>query len=547
MKVTLWSFHFVALLQISKQHSSDLTVSTTTGLLRGIIVPTTVGRARAFVGVPFAEPALGKVRFKKPLPKQPWKGIFDATSYPPMCPQPALEFNNYYVVKQTDPKSEDCLFLNVFTPIENSTRLTPVVVYIHGGFYFYGGVSMKLHDASELAAREDLVTVTIAYRLGALGFLNMDVEDAPGNMGLYDQLLALRWIRSNAKAFGGDPDKITIMGQSAGSFSVGVHLTSPKSKGLFRRAVMQSGSPFSSTMISEKEEAITRAHVLAKTLGCDSKTIRVTSLQATIECLRSKDVAAILNATARITVEGFDGFFPAVGDEMIPRDPVVALRDGNLNSRNLLVGISAAEGDGMLHFMTKRFHGGNSLEGVSKRTMMFIARGMMITMFGVDSAAVIEHYFGGSRGRDGTDAFHAAADLMGDNQLACPTIRFARMFLGPRRTVFMYQFSQQPSRIGWPKWVRPTHADEIAFVLGSVFKLERGVSKSDAQASENFMHIIATFSRTGVPQTGGKSRWPKFDGQKRYMDIGTRGNHPRKFLRQAACDLWEKVNHGESG
>ncbi|KAH9368385.1 hypothetical protein HPB48_012685 [Haemaphysalis longicornis] len=375
----------------------------------------------------------------------------------------------------------------------------------------------------------------------------MGVEDAPGNMGLYDQLLALRWVRSNAKAFGGDPEKITIMGQSAGSFSVGVHLTSPKSKGLFHRAVMQSGSLFSSTMISKKEEAITRAQVLAKALGCDSKITRATTLQETINCLRSKEVSAILNATARITVEGFDGFTPVVDEEMIPRDPALALSDGNFNARHLLVGISAAEGDAMLHFMTKRFHSGNSVESVSKRTMMFIAKGLMITMLGGESAAIIDHYFGGSRGRDGTAAFHAAADLIGDNQLACPTIRFARMYLAPQRSVFMYQMSQQPSRIGWPKWIRPTHADEIAFVLGSVFKLERNVVKSDAQASENFMHIISTFSHTGVPQTRGRSRWPKFDGQKRYMDIGKQSNSPRKFLRQAECDLWEKVNDVQSG
>ncbi|KAH9368381.1 hypothetical protein HPB48_012689 [Haemaphysalis longicornis] len=144
---------------------------------------------------------------------------------------------------EADPMSEDCLFLNVFVPTRNDSELMPILVYIHGGGFANGGISMKILDPPELAARGGLIVVVVAYRLGALGFLYMGVEDAPGNMGLYDQLLALHWVRDNARAFGGDADKVTIMGQSAGSISVGLHLISPKSGGLFRRAFMQSGKP----------------------------------------------------------------------------------------------------------------------------------------------------------------------------------------------------------------------------------------------------------------------------------------------------------------
>lgn len=533
-----WQLLFLALLGVSR--SQENIIGTTTGSLRGISVSTTVGPARAFFGVPYAEPPMGAARFKKPQLKKPWKGVYNATSLPPLCPQRPLHFNEYYMTKETDPMSEDCLFLNVFTPEKPSPTLRPVVVYIHGGFFSYGGLSMKLHDASELAAREDLVVIILAYRLTVFGFLNMGVEDAPGNMGLYDQLMALHWIRSNVKAFGGDPDQVTIMGQSAGSFSVGVHLTSPKSKGLFRRAIMQSGSPFTSTLSNTKEQASHRARVLAKTLDCHSQADDENRPELTVKCLRSKSVEAILNATASFTTEGLDGFFSVVGDELIPVSPAVALKNGKVNAHELLIGISESEGDGLMHFIASRIRDADDAADVAKSSMIFFAKGVMLTVLDLDSKPVIDHYFGSSV-HDGTEAVQAAADLIGDNQIGCPTLGFATRFSRPGTTTYMYQLSQQPSKIGWPKWVRPTHADEIAFVLGSIFKFERDISPSEAKATENLMRIISTFSRTGVPQVSDGTPWPRFDEEKRYMDIRKEGNFPQKLLLKSVCDLWEKV------
>ncbi|KAH7946349.1 hypothetical protein HPB49_023410 [Dermacentor silvarum] len=493
MRSAAWPLVFLALSGVSCQGDSDLTVSTSTGRLRGVLVPTTAGPVRAFLGVPFAEPPIGSARFKKPQQKKPWNGVFDATAFPPMCPQLPIRFNNYYLVKNSDRISEDCLFINVFAPINRERSLKPVVVYIHGGFFSYGGISMKLHDASELSAREELVVVTIAYRLGAFGFLSVGTEDAPGNMGLHDQILALRWIKSNANAFGGDPDRVTIVGQSAGAFSVGIHLISPKSKGLFRRAIMQSGSPFTSTLP-------TGAGELARVLNCPPPMMMMQGggADAMLKCLRSKDVASILNATASFTIEGLDGFFPVIGDDVIPVKPGVALRSGNLNARELLAGISEAEGDGLIHFMAKKFYNTNDADEVRKDSMIFVARGTMITLLGFDSKRAIDRYFSDSQVQGGTNALHAAADLIGDSQLGCPTVGFAKRFVNPDTRVFMYKFSQQPSRVNWPKWVRPTHTDEIAFALGSIFKLDPEISLDDVRAAENFMHIVSTFSRTGV-------------------------------------------------
>lgn len=538
-----WSFVFLCLLGASCQRDSDITVPTTTGRVRGTLVPTTAGPVRAFLGVPFAEPPVGAARFKKPQPKEPWEGVLHATLNPPMCPQQPIQFNNYYSVKKSDQISEDCLFLNVFTPMTRGKSLKPVVVYIHGGFFNYGGVSMKLYDASELSARQDLVVVTIAYRLGAFGFLNVGTEDAPGNMGLHDQILALSWIKSNAEAFGGDPDLITLVGQSAGAFSVGIHLTSPKSRGLFKRAIMQSGSPFTTTMMNSKDDAAYGAGELAKALNCPMPMMMMQGggSNAMLKCLRSKDVNSILNATASFTIQGLDGFFPVIGDEVIPVKPSVALRSGRLNARELLAGISEHEGDGLIHFMAKKFYDTKDADEVRKESMIFVARGAMITFLGVDSKRAMDRYFSGSQSQGGTNALHAAADLIGDSQLGCPTVSFAKRFVNPDTRVFMYKFSQQPSRINWPKWVRPTHTDEIAFALGSIFKLDPQISLSDVRAADNFMHIISTFSRTGVPRVTDKTSWPKFDQQQRYMNIEKQGNFPGKNLLYSTCDMWERV------
>ncbi|XP_037516143.1 acetylcholinesterase [Rhipicephalus sanguineus] len=535
-----WPCILLMFLQLSSQQRCGVTVNTATGCLKGTFVSTKAGPVRAFLGIPYAEPPVGPARFKRTQPKRPWAGVLNAMTLPPMCPQMPLNFNSYYLVKETDPIAEDCLFLNIYAPPTNGASGKPVVVYIHGGFFSYGGISMKLHDASELAARGDLVVVTVAYRLGAFGFLNMGTEDAPGNMGLHDQLLALRWIKRNANAFGGDPDQITLVGQSAGSYSVGVHLVSPRSRGLFRRAIMQSGSPFTSTLENSKEQARHRARVLVDTLGCGSPEKDSRSFQTTASCMRSKNVTEILNATAGFTTQGLDGFFPVVGDDLIPLRLGKALKSRKLNARELLAGLSSAEGDGLIDFVAKGFRDNTDAADITKRTMIFFAKGMMITLLDLESQSIIDHYFGGPNVGDGIEAVHAAADLLGDSQLGCPTLGFARRFLGSDTTVFMYQFSQQPSRIGWPTWVRPTHADEIAFALGSVFKLESDVSEDDAKAAENFMHIISAFSHTGVPRVPDNTTWPKFGEERDYMEIGKEANVNKKHLLQSVCDIWEE-------
>ncbi|CAG2117207.1 unnamed protein product, partial [Medioppia subpectinata] len=213
---------------------------TTSGVVRGQTIDVLGVSIDQFLGIPYAEPPVGRLRFAKPEPiKTPKPDIIDATKPKNACIQ------NVSPLAPNITLSEDCLVLNIWTPNAgnnntNKSQLKPIMFHIHGGGLASGSIFLGL-DSNVLATR-GVVYASAAYRLGQLGFLYGDREDAPGNVGFYDQLLALKWVRENAEQFGGDRDQITILGESAGSWSVSAHILSPLSKGLFKRAIMESGA-----------------------------------------------------------------------------------------------------------------------------------------------------------------------------------------------------------------------------------------------------------------------------------------------------------------
>ncbi|HEX2116257.1 MAG TPA: carboxylesterase family protein, partial [Alphaproteobacteria bacterium] len=193
-----------------------------------------------FRGVPYARPPVGELRFMPPQPMPPWNGTRDAVADGPIAPQGRSRLA-HIMGDFERPQSEDCLTLNVWTSAADSGK-RPVIVWIHGGAYSSGAGSLPWYSGASFARNGDMVAVSINYRLGALGFLYLPgVSD--GNLGIQDQVMALRWIRDNIAAFGGDPDNVTVVGQSAGAGSIAIHMTMPSARGLFRRAVMQS-APF---------------------------------------------------------------------------------------------------------------------------------------------------------------------------------------------------------------------------------------------------------------------------------------------------------------
>lgn len=243
------------------------------GRLRGIRLMAPGGPVSAFLGIPFAEPPVGPRRFLPPEPKRPWPGVLDATAFQSVCYQyvdtlyPGFEGTEMWNPNRE--LSEDCLYLNVWTPYPRPASPTPVLVWIYGGGFYSGASSLDVYDGRFLAQAEGTVLVSMNYRVGAFGFLALPgSREAPGNVGLLDQRLALQWVQENVAAFGGDPMSVTLFGESAGAASVGMHLLSPPSRGLFHRAVLQSGAPNGPWATVGVGEARRRATLLARLVGC---------------------------------------------------------------------------------------------------------------------------------------------------------------------------------------------------------------------------------------------------------------------------------------
>lgn len=262
-----------ALLVGQIKSNDDVIVTTQLGPMKGISSTSSKGnKFYSFLGVPYAEPPTGSLRFKDPQKKQPWNDkILDATKDGKVCPQPVIFFKN-------NDMSEDCLFINIHSQnIKGDKPLVPVLFYVHGGGYFFGSGHSKVIAGPDFLLNHDVVLVTINYRLGPLGFASTGNSLAPGNFGFKDMVMALKWVRDNIKSFGGDPNLVTIFGHSAGGMSISHLMVSPMTKGLFHRAIAMSGS--ATQYFTPENQMWTRK--LAKDSGCQNE-----EDEAMIECLR---------------------------------------------------------------------------------------------------------------------------------------------------------------------------------------------------------------------------------------------------------------------
>ncbi|KAJ8725239.1 hypothetical protein PYW07_016197 [Mythimna separata] len=258
-------FYSIIFLVVVQNVAGDgIQIKVEQGWLEGEILDLVTGDGQyySFKGIPYALPPNGTWRFKAPQPPLSWTGVRNAKKHGSVCPQFDILANKFI------PGNEDCLFLNVYSPNMTPEKPYSVIVFIHGGSYKYGSGDVDNYGPDFFVSK-DIVFVTINYRLDALGFLSLGTEEVPGNAGLKDQVAALKWVQRNIKYFGGDENQVTIMGQSAGSASVGLHIVSPMSQGLFHRAIAMSGSPFCDWSLAFHPER--RAFVLGKTLGFETE------------------------------------------------------------------------------------------------------------------------------------------------------------------------------------------------------------------------------------------------------------------------------------
>lgn len=313
-----------------------VTVETAQGTLEGRERKQDGGRHQVFLGIPFAQPPVGERRWCAPARPEPWTGVRSAVEIPNAAiqgqhPVPGMAASG--------PRSEDCLYLNVFTPAADGGR-RPVLFWIHGGGFQLGSGSEALYDGGRLAVRGDVVVVAIHYRLGALGYLDLsgvggDAWGATPNAGQLDQVAALRWVRQNVASFGGDPDNVTIFGESAGSAAVATLLAMPAARGLFRRAIMQSGT---ANALGDRESSAKLARAFLAEFGLES---------ADAAKLREIPAERILKAQHR-TGQLAGGvraltYSPIVDGLSVPERPLDCVRSGGASEVEVIVGTNRDE------------------------------------------------------------------------------------------------------------------------------------------------------------------------------------------------------------
>ncbi|XP_015838352.2 esterase B1 isoform X1 [Tribolium castaneum] len=316
-----------------------LLVTIEEGTLRGKKSKTYLGETfHSFLGIPYAEPPIGPLRFKAPVPKRPWQGIRNATKEGPACPSPHMFFQFYVGCEN------NCLNLNVFT--KNYSTLRPVMVWIHGGAFLMGSNTRAVFGPDYLMS-EDIVLVSINYRLGILGFLCLEDPSlgVPGNAGMKDMVLALKWVQRNIAHFKGDPKNVTIFGESAGSAAVNYLCLSPLSKGLFHKAIAQSGSPLNYWACGSRN-AKTVAQFLRFNDPSEEKLLGFLQKLSAKKIVRAQFQIKNCEAMAPDQVAVFGPVVEKPSDEpaFLPEPPIEILRKGSFNSVPLIIGYTSSEG-----------------------------------------------------------------------------------------------------------------------------------------------------------------------------------------------------------
>ncbi|KAM9359168.1 cholinesterase-like isoform 1-T2 [Symphorus nematophorus] len=534
-------------LSASPTTQDDLLVNTKHGKVKGTLLSVLGGDVRAFLGIPYGKPPLGKLRFRAPEPVEAWQGVKDASKFPNTCHQ-MLDtvfpgFKGAEMWNPNTPMSEDCLYLNVWSPHFNKTHpqrsLAPVLVWIYGGGFTVGTSSLDLYDGRFLSKSEGAVVVSMNYRLGPLGFLSLpDNKNIRGNAGLLDQRLALQWVANNIAAFGGDSSKVTLFGESAGSASVGFHLLSPGSQGLFQRAVMQSGSPNAPWATISQTEAWSRSTKLATLLGCP------TSDPAKLEaCLQMADPGTI-------TLKQYDvltkpsllalGFAPVVDGDFLPDEVEVLLSTGTLPKKEVLLGLNKDEGTYFLVYGVPGF----DIKSDSLISRNEFLKGVDLSMTNandVTKEAAIFQYTDWTEENNKMKNRDSLGTLVGDQLFVCPVLEFAHRYSQHGGKTFLYFFDHQSSVNPWPAWMGVMHGYEIEFVFGMPLNASLGYMKNEVNMTKKFMKHWVNFAQTGNPGIDGAT-WPVFTPeQQEYVTLNY--NHPeqKRMMRAKECHLWNKL------
>ncbi len=509
---------------LSQSIVKGLTIPTGQGAVRGVLQ----GDVRAWRGLPFAVTPTGAHRFRPPAAHPHWSGVLDVTKHGLSCARADLLSGKY------DANSgEDCLHLAVYSPHPAPSAALPVMVWVEGGPFIYGEGGLPLSDGVDLVRDHDVVVVAVNYRQGALGFLRLpelvaedgDKMESSANLGLQDQVAALRWVRDNIGAFGGDRDNVTLFGQSAGGTSVCALLTTVDSAGLFRRAIIQSG--LCHVRLPSADFARQQGLKLAAALGCTVAGDRAA-------CLRGKPVQHLVSAVPGkpsppggplFAMSAQPLWSPFVDGQVLTAQPAAMLDTSLTHFVQVLIGSNRDE--------ARLFHQGllgDTLVSNDKEYLHAIGR-----RFGNRAHEIVGKYPPGDHGGRNM----ALAQVATDAFFTCPARRTAKA-LAAYTTTYRYQFEHQPTATALDD-IGVFHSAELPYVFGNDGGMIVGAAQGNGLLVSALMQRYWTrFATTGDPNGGDDPTWSTWTAKDEHMRIAQPAKQG-EGLKTDICDFWDTI------
>ncbi|CAD5234649.1 unnamed protein product [Bursaphelenchus xylophilus] len=524
-----------------------------------------------FLGIPFGEPPIGNLRFRKPKPKAPWRVPVNATTPPKACIQSTdTYFGNFYGATMWNTnveQSEDCLYLNIYIPGDiNKGKKIAVMVWVYGGGFWSGCSTLDVYDGKILASEENVIIVTMNYRVSLFGFIYLGREEAPGNMGLWDQLLALKWVYTNIDKFGGDPECITLFGESAGAASVSMHMLSQKSTPYFNRAIIQSGSATAPWAIENRQVALHRSVVLYEYMKCGNMSHDPDkwNMDLVLECLLAATPEKLRDSEWAPVMEFADfPWVPVIDGDFMVESATTSLKAGHFKKTQLLAGSNLDEAIYFIvyqladvfppaDFFTKKDFI-KSRDVWLRSISNLLPRQMLKSSLALQSI-IHEYEPSDPLPVEPQDWMDSLDKMLGDLQFTCNVNEMALAHTLHGGDTYYYYFTHRATQQTWPDWMGVLHGYEINFIFGEPFNSGKfKYTKEEQELSRRFMRYWANFARTGDPNknpdgTYTLDTWPPYDEKTMtYMNLtvesqynaGARrtGSGPRR--RQ--CMFWKTL------
>lgn len=479
----------------------------------------------SFKGIPFARPPVGALRWRWPEPSEPWAGTRDATRFAPTCPQAPTQIESLMGMAVGE-QAEDCLYLNIWTPACDDAK-RPVMVWIHGGAFVLGAGSHGIYNGRALA-EHDVVVVTINYRLGAFGFLALAAETqgrVPGSgaEGIADQIAALEWVKRNIAVFGGNPDNVTIFGESAGGMSVSALMANPQARGLFHKAIAQSGAAH---IGHDAERAARVAHAFLEEMGLSPDEAHK-ALDAPYSALIAAQISLLAKTNAGKDTRklGALPFQPAIDGALMAARPIAPLREGAGKGIPLLTGTTRDE--------WKLF------SAADPRLRLISARNFTerVERLAGDAAPVLLAAY------DDGSPFERFNALMTDKTFVVPAARLmaAQEKVAP---VYAYRFDWRSNFLGGI--MGACHALDVGFAFGTHNQRLAGAFFGTGTEAEtlarNMMEAWTQFARTGDPSTAASGPWPRYESATRpTMIFGDGAPHIANAPNEERLRSWDAL------